>query len=199
MGYCYPPSTFGRPAACGPSKLSLSPVPKRLISRCASRKISSPPFFSLHHPRRRRQTLILPKAIAVLIYSSFIIRSQSRVASNWPQLTNAMAPNRTRTVKNKHAAPKGALAKGGKRSETDGVSKSKSKKPSGTGQSKQVKERGAADLHKKPKKKVYAESQLDLPKLNMITPVGVTKPKGKKKGKVFADDKVRFLILSTWI
>lgn len=25
----------------------------------------------------------------------------------------------------------------------------------------------------------------------MITPVGVTKPKGKKKGKVFVDDKVR--------
>jgi 60S ribosomal subunit assembly/export protein LOC1 len=25
----------------------------------------------------------------------------------------------------------------------------------------------------------------------MVTPVGVTKPKGKKKGKVFVDDRVR--------
>lgn len=109
-----------------------------------------------------------------------------------------MAPSRTRTMKNKHAAPKGASAKagGGKRSETDGISKSKPKKPSGAAQSKQVRERRTADLHKKPKKKVYAESQLDIPKLNMITPVGVTKPKGKKKGKIFADDKVRLLEMS---
>jgi 60S ribosomal subunit assembly/export protein LOC1 len=28
-----------------------------------------------------------------------------------------------------------------------------------------------------------------LPTLNMITPAGVTKPKGKKKGKIFIDDK----------
>ena len=37
-----------------------------------------------------------------------------------------------------------------------------------------------ADLLKKRKKKVYSEKELDIPKLNMITPVGVEKPKGKK-------------------
>ena len=29
-----------------------------------------------------------------------------------------------------------------------------------------------------------------MPKLNMVTPAGVQKPKGKKKGKVFVDDPV---------
>ncbi|KAL4898533.1 60S ribosomal subunit assembly/export protein loc1 [Aspergillus ambiguus] len=41
---------------------------------------------------------------------------------------------------------------------------------------------------KKTKKREYSEAELDLPKLNTITPVGVVKPKGKKKGKVFVDD-----------
>lgn len=43
---------------------------------------------------------------------------------------------------------------------------------------------------KKPQKKQYSEEELDLPKLNSITPVGLVKPKGKKKGKVFVDDEV---------
>lgn len=104
-------------------------------------------------------------------------------------------------MKNKNAAPKGSFSKGGKggkRSDTDGVSKppSKSKKSAGPTMSKQVKERNAASLHKKPKKKTYTVKELGVPTLNMITPVGVEKPKGKKKGKVFADDKVRvFLFL----
>lgn len=42
----------------------------------------------------------------------------------------------------------------------------------------------------KKKRKVYTEKELGLPKLNMITPVGVEKPRGKKKGKVFVDDRV---------
>ncbi|KIV91015.1 hypothetical protein PV10_05607 [Exophiala mesophila] len=42
---------------------------------------------------------------------------------------------------------------------------------------------------KKKKQRVYTDKELDLPKLNMITPAGVTKPaRGKKKGKVFVDD-----------
>ena len=44
----------------------------------------------------------------------------------------------------------------------------------------------------KRKRKVYTEKELGLPKLNMVTPVGVEKPKGKKKGKIFVDDAVRF-------
>ena len=47
----------------------------------------------------------------------------------------------------------------------------------------------------KKKRKVYTDKELGLPKLNMITPVGVEKPKGKKKGKVFIDDRVSSLHL----
>ncbi|KAI9853429.1 MAG: 60S ribosomal subunit assembly/export protein [Vezdaea acicularis] len=43
-------------------------------------------------------------------------------------------------------------------------------------------------LAPKKKKRIYSDKELDVPKLNMITPVGVGKPKGKKKGKVFVDD-----------
>lgn len=42
----------------------------------------------------------------------------------------------------------------------------------------------------KKKKRVYTDKELGIPKLNMITPVGVDLPKGKKKGKVFVDDQV---------
>ncbi|PHH91897.1 hypothetical protein CDD83_9840 [Cordyceps sp. RAO-2017] len=98
-----------------------------------------------------------------------------------------MGPSRTRTVKNKHAAAKsGAPGAGAKRSATDGVSKSR--KPKGTPPSKQVKEKNRAALLKKPKKKTYTEEELGIPKLNMVTPVGVVRPRGKKKGKVFVDD-----------
>jgi len=43
---------------------------------------------------------------------------------------------------------------------------------------------------KKKGRRVYTEKELEIPKLNMITPVGVEKPKGGKKGKVFVDDRV---------
>ncbi|PHH77674.1 hypothetical protein CDD80_326 [Ophiocordyceps camponoti-rufipedis] len=99
-----------------------------------------------------------------------------------------MAPSRTRTIKNKHAAPKSGARdnKLAKKPATDGVSKSRNKKAGPP--PKQLKERSAAALLKKPKKKTYTEEELGIPKLNMITPVGVIKPRGKKKGKVFVDD-----------
>lgn len=103
-----------------------------------------------------------------------------------------MAASKTRTIKNKHAAPKGgSSSKGGagaKRSDTDGISKSR--KPKGPVVSQQVKEKNRAAMLKKPKKKVYTEAELGIPELNMVTPVGVVKPRGKKKGKVFVDDTV---------
>ncbi|KAK6511549.1 60S ribosomal subunit assembly/export protein [Arthrobotrys musiformis] len=43
--------------------------------------------------------------------------------------------------------------------------------------------------HKKPLKDRYTDAQLKLPTLNGIVPAGVTKPRGKKKGKVFVEDK----------
>ncbi|RWA05068.1 hypothetical protein EKO27_g10034 [Xylaria grammica] len=100
-----------------------------------------------------------------------------------------MAQQRTRTIKNKHTANKSGTAssKSSKSGPSDGVSKSK--KPASAPLGKQVKGRTMADLLKKKKKKIYTEKELGIPQLNMITPVGVTKPKGKKKGKVFVDDK----------
>lgn len=92
-------------------------------------------------------------------------------------------------MKNKNAGPKTSSAGGDtKRSATSGVSKSKKGKP-GPVVSQQVKEKNRAALLKKPKKKVYTAEELNIPKLNMITPVGVVKPRGKKKGKIFVDDK----------
>ncbi|KAF3931518.1 hypothetical protein ABW19_dt0206336 [Dactylella cylindrospora] len=43
--------------------------------------------------------------------------------------------------------------------------------------------------HKKPLKDRYTDAQLKLPTLNGIIPAGITKPRGKKKGKVFVEDK----------
>ncbi|KAM0198842.1 hypothetical protein ACHAPA_010427 [Fusarium lateritium] len=100
-----------------------------------------------------------------------------------------MGVTRTKTVKNKHAAAPGG-AKSSKRSGPEGGF-SKSKKPNGTPPSKQVKDKGREALlqkFKNPKKKKYTDEQLGIPELNTVTPVGVVKPRGKKKGKVFADD-----------
>ncbi|GKT98570.1 60s ribosomal subunit assembly export protein loc1 [Fusarium langsethiae] len=99
-----------------------------------------------------------------------------------------MGVTRTKTVKNKHAAAPGG-AKSSKHSAADGFAKSK--KPKGTPPSKQVKDKGREALlqkFKNPKKKKYTDEQLGIPALNTVTPVGVVKPKGKKKGKIFADD-----------
>ncbi|KAI1627006.1 60S ribosomal subunit assembly/export protein loc1 [Exophiala viscosa] len=40
----------------------------------------------------------------------------------------------------------------------------------------------------KKRQRTYTDKQLNLPALNMITPAGVQKPRGKKKGKIFVDD-----------
>lgn len=40
----------------------------------------------------------------------------------------------------------------------------------------------------KKKKRTYTDKELNLPTLNAITPAGIVKPKGKKKGKIFVDD-----------
>lgn len=102
-----------------------------------------------------------------------------------------MGVSRTKTVKNKHATKGSGIAnsKASRSGPVDGIVKAKkngppkSSKPQGKG--------ALAALQAKRKKKVYAEKDLDIPKLNMVTPIGVEKPKGKKKGKVFVDDRVR--------
>ncbi|KAK4173001.1 hypothetical protein QBC36DRAFT_336716 [Triangularia setosa] len=109
-----------------------------------------------------------------------------------------MAP--TRTIKNKHAGSKSSSSSssGPKRSSKDGIKKpsgggggSKGGAPKGKIPSKEQKGKPnfGQDKNKKKKARVYTEKELGIPELNMITPVGVTKPKGKKKGKVFVDDR----------
>jgi 60S ribosomal subunit assembly/export protein LOC1 len=91
-------------------------------------------------------------------------------------------------VKNKHAANGSGIknSKSQRAGPADGIVKAKSK-----GQlKKSTTPTSLSQLNKKKKKKVYTEKELGIPQLNMITPVGVEKPKGKKKGKVFVDDRV---------
>ncbi|KAL3423973.1 60S ribosomal subunit assembly/export protein LOC1 [Phlyctema vagabunda] len=99
-----------------------------------------------------------------------------------------MAPSRTSTVKSKHAANKSGIrnSKNAGKPQGDGVSKSKKPKSKGA-PPKVQKTSNLATLKKK--RRVYTEKELGIPALNMITPVGVEKPKGKKKGKVFVDDR----------
>lgn len=101
-----------------------------------------------------------------------------------------MGVSRTKTVKNKHASNSSGIknSKSAKRPESDPVvrkrkTKEGKKPPVKPGQL-------AKDLQKKKRRKVYSEKDLGIPELNMVTPVGVEKPKGKKKGKVFVDDRV---------
>jgi len=71
------------------------------------------------------------------------------------------------------------------------VSKSTSKprKPNASpSAAKNRKPKPQANAVKKKKKRVYTEKELGIPKLNMITPAGVQKVRGKKKGKIFVDD-----------
>lgn len=108
-----------------------------------------------------------------------------------------MAPSKTKTVKNKHAGGKSGLGKHASKKPSgpppppDGIVKSKKTKGTPPAQNplkNQVQR--LLDKRKKNKNKTYTAEQLGIPKLNMITPVGVEKPRGKKKGKVFVDDRV---------
>ena len=96
-----------------------------------------------------------------------------------------MAP--TRTVKSKSFSKDRKSSKSqGKSTVLGANTKSKvSKKPKAP-PPKQQKTKSAAPAKKK--KRIYTEKELGISKLNMVTPVGVELPKGKKKGKVFVDD-----------
>lgn len=97
-----------------------------------------------------------------------------------------MAP--TRTVKNKLYASK--VSKRSKSSTSlGGKPKSQIAKKIKAPPPKQQKTK-PAPVPVKKKRRVYTEKELGIPTLNMITPVGVELPKGKKKGKVFVDDQV---------
>jgi hypothetical protein len=95
-------------------------------------------------------------------------------------------------VKSKHATNKSGIrnSKSSGKTQNDGVSKSKSKKPKSKGPPPKPQKSAGNLATLKKKRRVYTEKELDIPKLNMITPIGVEKPKGTKKGKVFVDDRV---------
>ncbi|KAF4849264.1 60S ribosomal subunit assembly/export protein LOC1 [Colletotrichum siamense] len=103
-----------------------------------------------------------------------------------------MPPNKTKTIKNKHAQ-RGSGIKNSKEASRsgppDGIVRKSKDTPKGTKPLKGSKKSGLEALLKKRKKKIYTEKELDIPKLNTIVPAGVQKPKGKKKGKVFVDDR----------
>jgi 60S ribosomal subunit assembly/export protein LOC1 len=105
--------------------------------------------------------------------------------------TENMGVQRTRTVKNKHAANKSGIqnSKASRQPQTDGFVKAKSNKKGP--KARQIPANNVAELLRKRKqKKTYTEEELGIPKLNSIRPAGVVKPRGKKKGKVFVDDAV---------
>jgi len=94
-------------------------------------------------------------------------------------------------------------SKGGSKGSSKGPPKRTGAKPTGSSSSYSKDKPGKptikrAAVQKKPKpasaaparkkRRVYTEKELGIPKLNMITPAGVAKPKGKKIGKVFVDD-----------
>ncbi|KAL8710521.1 MAG: hypothetical protein Q9220_004954 [cf. Caloplaca sp. 1 TL-2023] len=97
-----------------------------------------------------------------------------------------MAP--TKTVRSKHAVNKSGRSKDPRKSaESSAIVKSRKSKNTKSTPPKQHQPRSVS-RPLKPKKRVYTEKELGLPKLNTITPVGVDLPKGKKKGKIFVDD-----------
>jgi 60S ribosomal subunit assembly/export protein LOC1 len=95
-----------------------------------------------------------------------------------------MAP--TRTVKSSVKGAKGSSKPSALVAKTKSRVSKKPKAPP----PKQQKTKPAKSPAKR-KRRVYTDKELGIPKLNMITPVGVDLPKGKKKGKVFVDDQVR--------
>ncbi|EPE02953.1 60s ribosomal subunit assembly export protein loc1 [Ophiostoma piceae UAMH 11346] len=120
-----------------------------------------------------------------------------------------MAP--TRTVKNKHAANKSGIknsktaSRSGRPTSFGGLGNRSGVGSGAEGVVKTKREKGklpASQLNNRSKLldmirkrrlpgggRSYTEKELDIPKLNTITPIGVQKPKGKKKGKIFVDDK----------
>lgn len=74
-----------------------------------------------------------------------------------------------------------------------GISKRKQKsmslaKPGGAQKTKSLLPSSSSSAANKKKKRMYAEAELEIPKLNGIVPAGIAKPHGQKKGKKFVDD-----------
>jgi 60S ribosomal subunit assembly/export protein LOC1 len=109
-----------------------------------------------------------------------------------------MAPTFSKSSsKGKPTSTKGSKPASGGYKVSKSSSKAKVKRPP----PKEVKSqsRSAPNRQKKTKTRQYTEKELALPTLNMITPVGVETPRGKKKGKTFVDDQVGvYHLLDSW-
>lgn len=111
-----------------------------------------------------------------------------------------MAPNRGSSSKGSAGKPSGgSKGKPSTLSSASRVSKSSAKVKRPPPKEVKSKARTAPENLKKKKKREYTEKELDLPALNTITPVGVVKPKGKKKGKTFVDDQVCIAGPYVWV
>ena len=103
-----------------------------------------------------------------------------------------MAPSKTTSTKGKKSSKVSKGRQKASQQSTSRISKNKAKALP----PKQQKSKAAPAKPKKKKSRIYTDEELGIPKLNMITPVGVQKFRGKKKGKVFVDDPVRTHCLS---
>jgi hypothetical protein len=138
--------------------------------------------------------LALAKISSFLFIGYQELRATSILSTPLPFTSLTMAPSRTSTVKSKHATNKSGIrnSKTSTKPQSDGVSKSRKPKSKGPPPKPQKSAGNLAVLKKK--RRVYTEKELGVPTLNMITPIGVEKPKGKK-GKVFVDDRVSYVLL----
>jgi 60S ribosomal subunit assembly/export protein LOC1 len=108
-----------------------------------------------------------------------------------------MAPNRgsSKSSRGGRGGSRGA-SRGGKDagSRHGATSRSRVEKKTKLPPPKQQKTKSAAGKLKhgseKKRPRVYTDKELGIPKLNMITPVGVAEPRGKRRGKIFVDDAV---------
>ena len=101
-----------------------------------------------------------------------------------------MAPTKTKAVKPTSSKRDKNLGKS-----NSSIAKSKVSKRPAPSKPVQQKTKSKVKPQQKKKRKVYTDKELGLPTLNMITPVGVDLPKGKKKGKVFVDDQVNRILI----
>ena len=166
------------------------------ISRCSAHK---------HRIVLSSRVRSEPRILA-LMYDEKKSHSQSSFQQQYPQNISqhsSMAPSRpsggragpSKPGKNSNKrGGKPVGSKSGSKSSSSGVSKPRSKStPSkkGAPARKSIEQltKGIAKQPTKKKRRTYTEKELGIPALNMITPAGVSKPKGKKKGKVFVDDR----------
>ncbi|RKF76830.1 60S ribosomal subunit assembly/export protein loc1 [Golovinomyces cichoracearum] len=94
-----------------------------------------------------------------------------------------MPPSRTSTVKNKYRAKNPSSPSKTQTTKNKVDAGSKTGKFTNSKLSGKVQKSTSKTNPKQKRSRLYTEKELNIPALNMITPVGVQKPKGKKKGK----------------